>query len=133
MNMENGYDRFYICCAVNLSVWYILVSQRDSLNVAMLAGFINLHALSLIYTTGQVGEMQDPDRAFSMHLQIFLVMDLFSSYLQTLATKELSVFKIVGWCMTGKLAVFFYLLLSFDDRKPLITFYFAISVCTCFI
>lgn len=81
MSMEHGYDKFYICCSVNLAVWYILVSQRDRLNLPMLAGFVNLHALSLVYITGQVGEMQDSDRAFTLHLQLFLIMDLVSTYL----------------------------------------------------
>ena len=131
MHMENGYDKFYYCCAVNLWAWGILVTQRDSLNLIMLAGFFNLHDLSLVYITGQVGEMQDPDRAFTLHLQMFLVMDLVSSYLQTLATKELSFAKIVSWNMTGKFAVLFYLLLNYDDRQSLIAFYFVVSVFTC--
>lgn len=89
--------------------------------------------MSWIYVNGQVGEMQDPDRAFTYHLECFLIMDAISNFLQTLTTMELKVRSNIAWCWFGKLAMLTHLLIYFDDRRPLILQYFAVSVWLTFV
>lgn len=57
MHLENNYANFYICVAVNLLSWLVLVSYRESLDLIIAGGLININAMSWVYMSGQVGEM----------------------------------------------------------------------------
>lgn len=50
--MEQSYERFYISVIVNLISWWGLVSYRDSLNLPIAAGLVNINAMSWIYMNG---------------------------------------------------------------------------------
>ncbi len=130
--MEYNYANFYICVLVNLLSWLALVSYRESLDLIIAGGLININAMSWVYMSGQVGEMQDPDRAYTFLLQAFILIDLISTWLQVLSTQRLKVLQNNTWCLFGKSSILFYLMTMFEDRQPLIVGYFAVSCLTTF-
>jgi len=64
--------------------------------------------------------MSDPDRAHTFILQLFLLGDAISSWLQTIASSEITIVGHIVWCLFGKICLLISLLVLFDDRWRLI-------------
>ena len=71
--------------------------------------------------------MEDPDRAHTYHLSLFLIMDGISNFLQCVSILELTVMSNVLWCWFGKLPLLAFLMINYSDRRPIIMQYFVVS------
>lgn len=126
--MEANNDRFMVSTVVFLFSWIVLCLCRRSFDTIIAFGLLNIHILAWVYLNGQVGEFSDPDRAHTFILQLFLLGDSISTWLQAIASSELKITSHLIWCFFGKICLLISLLILFDDRWPLIFQYLGVSV-----
>ena len=120
MILESSYDRFYICAIIFFGSWLALILLRNTADLPIALGVFNIHVMSSIYIQGQICEMEDPDRAHTYHLSLFLIMDGISNFLQCVSILELTVMSNVLWCWFGKLPLLAFLMINYSDRRPII-------------
>ena len=128
MIMEENHERFFVCIFVFLTSWVLLYCFSRKVDTIVAVGLLNINTLSWVYINGQVNEMSDPDRAHTLILQLFMIGDAISSWLQVISTSEITVVGHIMWCMFGKLCLLISLLIIYDDRWPLIGQYLGVSL-----
>ena len=126
--MEENHDRFIVCIFVFFASWIILYCYNRKVDTIVAIGLLNINTLSWVYINGQTNEMSDPDRAHTLILQLFMIGDGISSWLQVISTSEISIVGHIVWCIFGKLCLLISLLVMYDDRWPLIGQYLGVSL-----
>ena len=126
--MEENHDRFFVCIFVFLISWILLYSFSKKVDTIIAIGLLNINTLAWIYINGQTNEISDPDRAHTFILQLFMLADAISSWLQVIVSSEITVLSHLVWCLFGKLCLLSSLLILFDDRWRLIGQYLGVSL-----